>query len=154
MDADVKRNFQTLVDRGNPVGEVTAVNNFLVEVRGLQPVNVHALVVFEDGTKGFVHHILEDRVLVLHLGATPARLGALVVVQHGELLAKVGKDYVGRVISVTGDPLDGQGAVAADDAWRVFNHAPPIYARQMLETQMETGVMSIDTLFPIAGPFG
>jgi F-type H+-transporting ATPase subunit alpha len=149
MDADVKRNFQTLVDRGNPVGEVTAVNNFLVEVRGLQPVNVHALVVFEDGTKGFVHHILEDRVLVLHLGATPARLGALVVVQHGELLAKVGKDYVGRVISVTGDPLDGQGAVAADDAWRVFNHAPPIYARQMLETQMETGVMSIDTLFPI-----
>ncbi|HSW78399.1 MAG TPA: hypothetical protein VLF88_00050 [Candidatus Babeliales bacterium] len=149
MDADVKRNFQTLVDRGNPVGEVTAVNNFLVEVRGLQPVNVHALVVFEDGTKGFVHHILEDKVLVLHLGATPARLGALVAVQHGELLAKVGKDYVGRVISVTGDPLDGQGAVAADDAWRVFNHAPPIYARQMLETQMETGVMSIDTLFPI-----
>jgi F-type H+-transporting ATPase subunit alpha len=149
MEADVKRNFQLLVDRGNPVGEVTAVNNFLVEVKGLQPVNTHALVVFEDGTKGFVHHILEDKVLVLHLGTRPVRLGAVAVVQHGELLAKVGKDYVGRVISVMGDPLDGGGGIAPDGAWKVFNGAPPIYERQLLETQLETGVMSIDTLFPI-----
>jgi len=149
MEGDVKRNFQALVDRGMPVGEVTAVNNFLVEVKGLQPVNVHSLVVFEDGTKGFVHHILENKVLVMHLGTRPVRLGAVAVVQHGVLLAKVGKDFVGRVINVMGDPLDGEGAIAADDAWRVFNDAPPIYARQMLETQLETGVMSIDTLFPI-----
>jgi F-type H+/Na+-transporting ATPase subunit alpha len=149
MDAEVKRSFQMLVDRGQPVGEVTAVNNFMVEVRGLQPVSVHSLVVFEDGSKGFVHHILEDKVLVLHLGSKPPRQGAVVAVQYGELLAKVGKDFVGRVISVMGDPLDGGGAIAADGAWKVFNDAPPIYARQLLETQLETGVMSIDTLFPI-----
>jgi F-type H+/Na+-transporting ATPase subunit alpha len=149
MEVDVKRNFQALVDRGLPVGEVTAVNNFLVEVKGLQPVSIHALVVFEDGSKGFVHHILEDIVLVLHLGSKPVRLGAVVVVQHDDLLAKVGKDYIGRVVNVMGDPLDGNGAIAADSAWKVFNDAPPIYARQMLETQLETGVMSIDTLFPI-----
>ena len=149
MDADVKRNFKALVDQGHPVGEVTAVNSFLVEVRGLQPVNTHALVVFEDGTKGFVHHILEERVLILHLGSHPVKQGALVVVQHNELLAKVGKEFVGRVISVTGDPLDGGGPVSAENAWRVFNEAPPIYAREMLEKQMETGVMSIDTLFPL-----
>jgi F-type H+-transporting ATPase subunit alpha len=146
---DVKRNFQTLVDRGNPVGEVIAVNNFLVEVRGLQPVNTHSLVIFEDGSKGFVHHILEDKVLVLHLGSKPVKQGTIVAVQHNDLLAKVGKDYIGRVVSVSGEPLDGGGAIAADDAWRVFNDAPPIYARQALETQLETGVMSIDTLFPI-----
>jgi F0F1-type ATP synthase alpha subunit len=99
METDVKRSFQALVDRGQPVGEVMAVNNFLVEVRGLQPVSIHSLVVFEDGSKGFVHHILEDKVLVLHLGARPARLGAMVAVQHGELLAKVGKDFVGRVVA-------------------------------------------------------
>ncbi|MBX4190658.1 sodium-transporting two-sector ATPase [Candidatus Saccharibacteria bacterium] len=149
MEGDVKRSFQMLVDRGMPVGEVIAVNNFLVEVKGLQPVNVHALVVFEDGSKGFVHHILENKVLILHIGSRPVRLGSVAVVQHGELLAKVGKDYIGRVISVMGDPLDGEGAIAADGAWKVFNGAPPIYARQMLETQLETGVMSIDTLFPI-----
>jgi len=146
---DVKRNFQTLVDRGNPVGEVIAVNNYLVEVRGLQPVNTHALVVFEDGSKGFVHHILEDRVLILHLGERPVKQGMVVAVQHSELLAKVGKDFIGRVVTVNGEPLDGGGAIAADNAWRVFNEAPPIYARQALQTQLETGVMSIDTLFPI-----
>ncbi|MBX4188748.1 sodium-transporting two-sector ATPase, partial [Candidatus Saccharibacteria bacterium] len=134
---------------GNPVGEVTTVNSFLVEVRGLQPVNTHALVIFDDGTKGFVHHILEERVLILHLGSRPVSLGTLVVVQHNELLAKVGKEHIGRVVSVTGEPLDGQGAVAADNAWRVFNEAPPIYARELLEKQLETGVMSIDTLFPL-----
>lgn len=149
MEGDVKRSFQALVDRGNPVGEVTAVNSFLVEVRGIQPVSVHSLVVFEDGSKGFVHHILKDKVLILHLGNKPTRLGAVVVVQHNDLLTKVGKDFIGRVISVNGDPLDGKGAIAADNAWRVFNDAPPIYAREMLEKQMETGVMSIDTLFPI-----
>ncbi len=149
MEGDVKRNFQALVDRGNPVGEVMAVNNFLVEVRGIQPVSVHSLVVFEDGSKGFVHHILEDKVLVLHLGNRPTHLGAVVVVQHNDLLTKVGKDFIGRVVSVNGEPLDGKGPIAADNAWRVFNDAPPIYAREMLEKQMETGVMSIDTLFPI-----
>ena len=149
MDAELRRSFQVLVDQGRPVGEVIAVNGFLVEVRGLQPVNVHALVLFEDGSKGFVHHILEDRVIVLHLGARPARLGALVSVQHLELLTKVGKDFMGRVVSVTGQPLDGKGPVAADDAWRVFNEAPPIYARALLEKQMESGVVSIDSLFPI-----
>lgn len=149
MDGDVKRSFQALVDAGRPVGEVIAVNNFLIEIRGLQPVNTHALVVFEDGSKGFVHHILEDKVLVLHLGSKPVKLGAVAAVQHTELLAKVGKDFIGRVVSVTGQPLDGQGPVAPDSAWRVFNDAPPIHARELLETQLETGVMSIDTLFPI-----
>lgn len=149
MDLDTKRNFQVLVDGGRPVGEVIAVNNFLVEISGLQPVNLHSLIVFEDGSKGFVHHILEDKVLALHLGARPVKVGAVAAVQHTELLTKVGKDYIGRVISVTGDPLDGKGAVAADDAWRVFNQAPPIYERELLETQLETGITAVDALFPL-----
>ena len=149
MDGEAKRGFQSLVSSGRPVGEVIAVNNFLVEISGLQPVNTHSLVVFEDGSKGFVHHILEDRVLALHLGSKPVKVGTVAAVQHMELLTKVGKDYIGRVISVTGQPLDGKGAIAADDAWRVFNQAPPIYARELLETQLETGVTAIDSIFPI-----
>lgn len=149
MDADSKRNFQRLADAGRPVGEVIAVKNFLVEIRGLQPVNLHSLLVFEDGSKGFVSHILEDKVLALHMGATSLKVGTLAAVQHSELLARVGKDFIGRVVSVTGDPLDGKGVIAADDAWRVFNDAPPIYERERLETQLETGVTAIDALFPI-----
>lgn len=149
MSADTKRNFQKMVDDGRPVGEVIAVNNFLVEIRGMQPVNLHSLLIFEDGSKGFVNHILEDRVMALHLGAKAVKVGMLVAVQHTELLAKVGKDFIGRVVSVTGDPLDGKGVIAADNAWRVFNGAPPIYERELLDTQMETGVTALDALFPI-----
>lgn len=144
-----QQHFQRFVDSGKPVGEIVAINSFLVEVRGLQPVSLKALVVFEDGSKGFVNQILEDRVLVLHLGSSKLRVGSMVVVQHEELVTNVGKDYIGRVISVMGDPLDGKGAIAVDGTWPVFNNAPPIYERELLNTQLETGVTSIDTLFPI-----
>ncbi|MGH7157020.1 MAG: sodium-transporting two-sector ATPase [Candidatus Saccharimonadales bacterium] len=149
MNVETKRGFQALADSGHPVGEVIAVNSFLVEIRGMQPVNMHSLIIFDDGSKGFVHRILEDKVLALHLGAKPVKVGMLVAVQYLELLTKVGKDYIGRVISVTGDPLDGKGAIAADDAWKVFNSSPPIYERELLETQLETGVTMLDALFPI-----
>jgi F-type H+/Na+-transporting ATPase subunit alpha len=149
VDGDTNRNFKRLVDAGRPVGEVIAVNSFLVEVKGLQPVNTHSLVVFEDGSKGYVHHILEDKVIVMHLGSIALHVGMLVALQHTELLSRVGKGFIGRVVSVTGEPLDGKGPIAATSAWKVFNEAPPIYARELLETQMETGVTSIDALFPI-----
>jgi F-type H+-transporting ATPase subunit alpha len=149
MDADAAKNFKRLVDAGRPVGEVISVNSFLVEVKGMQPVNSHSLVIFQDGSKGYVHHILEDRLLIMHLGSETLKIGMLAALQHTDLLSKVGKGFIGRVVSVTGEPLDGKGPIEAADAWRVFNDAPPIYAREMLETQMETGVTSIDGLFPI-----
>lgn len=149
MATDTQLHFQNYVASGRPVGEVTAVNSFLVQVRGLQPVNIHSLVIFEDGSKGFVQHVLEDRVTVLHLGTEPLRVGTTGVVQNNNLTAKVGKDFVGRVVSVTGEPLDGKGAIAADGEWPVFNAPPPIYQREMLKTQLETGITSIDALFPI-----
>ena len=149
MDADANKNFKRLVDSGRPVGEVIAVNSFLIEVKGLQPVNTHSLVVFEDGSKGYVHHVLEDKLIVMHLGSISLKVGALVTLQHTDLLSKVGKEFIGRVVSVTGEPMDGKGPIGAKAAWKVFNEAPPIYARELLETQMETGVTSIDALFPI-----
>jgi F-type H+-transporting ATPase subunit alpha len=52
-------------------------------------------------------------------------------------------------VSVTGEPLDGKGPVAADSVWPVFNTAPPLYTRKLVEDQVETGVTAIDALFPI-----
>jgi F-type H+-transporting ATPase subunit alpha len=149
MEGEAQKHFQSFVDAGHPVGEVIAVNGFLVQLKGLQPVNVHSLVVFDDGSKGFVHHILEDKVVVLHLGNITLKIGALAVVQSNSLMTKVGKDFVGRVISVTGEPLDGKGAIASDNSWPVFNTAPPIYQRELLSTQLETGITLIDSMFPI-----
>lgn len=143
------RHFDQLVAAGKPVGEVIAVDRFLVRVKGLQPVTLHALLLFEDGSKGYVHHIYEDYVIVLHLGLQTMRVGTVVVVQHDKLVTKVGKDFIGRVVSVTGEPLDGKGPIAADAVWPVFNQAPLLYERETLDTQLETGVTAIDMLFPL-----
>jgi len=58
MSGEAKQHFQKVVDTGAPVGEIIAVDRFLITVRGMQPVTVHSPVIFEDSSKGFVHHIL------------------------------------------------------------------------------------------------
>ncbi len=143
------RHFNQLVASGQPVGEVIAVDRFLVKIKGMQPVNMHALVLFEDGSKGYVHHIYEDHLTVLHLGRKSMSVGMTAVVQHDQLVTKVGKDYVGRVISVTGEPLDGKGPIAADGVRPVFSPAPPFHEREALDKQLETGITVIDTMFPL-----
>lgn len=143
------KHFQNLVEKGNPVGEVSSVEKFLIRVKGLQPVSIRALVMFADGSKGIVHQVHEDHVVILHLGTKPLPAGMAVVVQSNKLYTKVGKSYIGRVISVNGEPLDGKGPIAADDVWEVFQPAPPLIERKQLDDQLETGVMVIDTLFPL-----
>src|SRR5665213_1508748 len=143
------QHFDKLVEAGNPIGEVIAVERFMIKIRGLQPCAVHALVMFDDGSKGFVHQVQTDHVVVLHLGAEILRVGMVAVVQHAELVCKVGKDFIGRVVSVTGDPLDGKGPIAIDSTWPVFNAAPALHERRLIEDQLESGVTAIDALFPM-----
>ena len=143
------KHFDSLVEAGNPVGEVIGVENFLVKVSGLQPVSTHALIMFDDGSKGFVHQVQTTHVVILHLGVINLKIGVMAVVQHQELVSKVGKDFIGRVISVTGEPLDGKGPIAADSVRPVFKAAPPLYERKLLDTQLESGITAIDSLYPI-----
>jgi F-type H+-transporting ATPase subunit alpha len=143
------QHFNRLVEAGNPVGEVIAVEKFMVKVKGLQPCQVHSIVLFEDGSKGFVSQVRQDYVLVMHLGTTSLVSGLVAVLQHQELVAKVGENFVGRVVSVTGDPLDGKGPIVADGVWPVFNNSPPLFTRKLLDTQLESGVMAVDALLPI-----
>ena len=143
------QHFDKFVAAGNPIGEVISVEKFLIRARGLQPCAVHALIMFEDGSKGFVHQVQSDHVVILHLGVESLRVGMVAVVQHQELVTKVGKDYVGRVISVTGEPLDGKGPIAAANTRAVFNTAPALYERKLLSDQLESGITAIDSLFPI-----
>jgi F-type H+-transporting ATPase subunit alpha len=141
--------FQKLMEAGSPVGEVVAVDRFLVRVRGLQPCNTKALVMFGDGSKGFVQYIFEDYVAILHMGAEALRVGEMAVMLHDDIVTRAGKNFIGRVVSVTGDPLDGQGPVAADDVMPVFHDAPMLHEREALDTQLETGVTVLDTLYPL-----
>ena len=141
--------FAELVERGNPVGEIIGIDNFLVKVRGLQPCNVHALIRFQDGSKGYVHHVYEDYVVVMKLGTTVLSIGMVCVLQHEELLTKVGKNFVGRVVNIFGEPIDGKGAIEPDAVWEVFHNAPALYERKLLDTQLETGITVLDINFSL-----
>ncbi|MGH7234452.1 MAG: sodium-transporting two-sector ATPase, partial [Candidatus Saccharimonadales bacterium] len=143
------RHFDHLVESGSPIGEVAAVNDFLIKISGMQPVNVRSLVLFEDGSKGYVTEVGEQFTNVLHLGTESLSVGARVVVQHDDLVTRVGKDFIGRVINVFGEPLDGKGPIAAEATWPVFNDAPPLSERFGLSDQLATGVAVIDGLLPL-----
>lgn len=143
------RHFDHLVEKGSPIGEVAAVNDFLVKIIGMQPVNVRSLVLFEDGSKGYVTEVGEEFTSVLHLGTESLSPGARAVVQHDDLVAKVGKDFIGRVVNVFGEPLDGKGPIAAEATWPVFSNAPPLSERLGLSDQLATGVTVIDSLLPL-----
>lgn len=150
MNTSSNIHFERLVDKGNPVGEVVAIDKYIITIKGLNPVNIYSLVLFENGNKGYVHAVLEDRIIVLQLTSGEISVGMVAVVQHPELVAKVGKDFIGRVVSVTGAALDGKKPIAADAVWPVFNNAPNMYEREILNEQLVSGVTMIDALLPLA----
>ena len=138
------KQFEALVAAGNPVGEIIGIDSFLVKVKGLQPTNVHAVVRFDDDTRGYVHHVYEDYVMVMKLDPTPLKIGSVCVIENSELLTKVGKNYIGRVINAFGEPIDGKGPITPDMEWEIFHSAPMLYARELLDTPVETGVTILD----------
>src|ERR1700733_10274765 len=105
----------------------------MIMVKGMQPCNLHALIMFEDGSKGYVHHIFDTHMVILHLGTKTVRVGSTCVIQYEELVTKVGMDFIGRVLSLTGEPLDGKGPIAADGVLPVFSPAPMLYERELLD---------------------
>jgi len=142
--------FQKLVAAGNPVGEITGIDSFMVNVSGLQPSNVHATVRFEDGTRGYIHQIFEDHTMVMKLDATPLHTGMVCVIEKKDIMVPVGKNFVGRVINVFGEPLDGKGDIVPDQEWDVFHPAPMLYERELLDTPVETGVTILDLEYSLA----
>ena len=144
------KEFQKLVADNHPVGEVIGIDSFLVKVKGLQPTNVHAVVRFDDNTRGYVHHVYEDHVIVMKLDATPLKIGSICVIENSELLTKVGKNYIGRVINAFGEPIDGKGPIVPDMEWEIFHSAPMLYERELLDRPVETGVTILDLEYSLA----
>jgi F-type H+-transporting ATPase subunit alpha len=143
------RKFQRLVEADNLTGEVVAVNSFLVEVRGLEGVRLGAQVLFEDGQRGIVREAAGDKVILFNIDSEKLAPGTLAVVETDLLNVPVGKKLVGRVVSPMGDPLDGKGAIHSTETSGVFNAAPGIMARSMLNEQLPSGVMAVDMFFPV-----
>lgn len=142
--------FEKLVESGNPVGEIIGIDSFMVSIKGLQPTNVHATVRFEDDTRGYVHQVLEDHVIVMKLDPSPLRIGAVCVIEARDIMIPVGKNFIGRVVNVFGEPIDGKGEIVADQEWDVFHPAPMLYERELLDTPVETGVTILDLEYSLA----
>lgn len=141
--------FQQLVEAGNLTGEVVAINRFIVEVKGLEGVRIGAQVLFEDGQRGMVREAYGNRVILYNIDSETLALGALVVVEYDMVTVPVGKELVGRVVSPMGVPLDGKGAIRTATASGIFNPAPGIMDRKMLDRQLASGVTAVDSFFPI-----
>lgn len=144
------KRFDTLVKAGNPVGEIIGIDSFMVSVKGLQPTNVHATVRFDDDTRGYVHQVLDDHVVVMKLDPSPLKVGSVCVIEGRDIMVPVGKNFIGRVVNVFGEPIDGKGPITADQEWDVFHNAPALFERELLDTPVETGVTILDLEYSLA----
>jgi F-type H+-transporting ATPase subunit alpha len=144
------KTYEKLVNDGNPVGEIIGIDSFMVSVKGLQPTNVHATVRFEDDSRGYVHQVLEDHVVVMKLDQAPLKIGMVCVIEALDIMIPVGKNFIGRVVNVFGEPIDGEGEIVADQEWDVFHSAPMLYERELLDTPVETGVTILDLEYSLA----
>lgn len=141
--------FQKLVEANQLTGEVVASNSFIVEVKGLTGVRLGAQVLFEDGQRGMVREAYGDRVILFNISSEKMNLGTLAVVENDLLSIPVGKELVGRVVSPIGEPLDGKGPIITKEKSGIFNSAPGIMARSMLNEQLASGVTAVDMFFPV-----
>jgi F-type H+-transporting ATPase subunit alpha len=141
--------FQKLVEAGNLTGEVIASNSFIVEVKGLEGITLGAQVLFEDGQHAIVREATGDHVLLFNIDSEKMLPGTLAVMQQDQLQIPVGEELVGRVLSPMGAALDGKGTVTAKQTSGIFNPAPGIMARSMLNEQLPSGVSAVDMFFPV-----
>lgn len=141
--------FEERVEAGSPVGEIFAIDAFMVKVKGLQPTNVHAIVRFENDARGYVHHVYEDYVMIMKLDPVDLSIGMVCTIESDDMKTKVGKGYIGRVINIFGEPIDGLGPIDADTQRDVFHSAPMLYERELLDTQLETGITVLDINFSL-----
>lgn len=141
--------FQRLVEANNLTGEVVANNSFIVEVKGLEGVRLGAQVLFEDGQRGLVREAYGDKVILFNIDSEKMAPGTLAVVESDELHIPVGKGLVGRVVTPMGQPLDGKGPIKTTEVSGIFNPAPGIMARSMLNEQLASGVTAVDSFFPV-----
>lgn len=141
--------FQALVEADQLTGEVVATNRFIVEVKGLEGVEIGAQVLFEDGQRGLVREAYGDKVILYNIDSENLPLGTLAARQYDTLQVPVGKELIGRVINPMGQPLDGLGPVVTETTSGIFNPAPGIMDRKVLDQQLVSGVTAVDSFFPI-----
>ena len=132
------------------IGQVISVGDGIATVYGIDQAMYGEIVVFENGVKGMVQDIKRNQIGVILFGRdTGIKEGTKVTRTKKQAGIPVGDKYVGRVVSALGEAIDGAGDIPADDYRPVENEAPGIVDRQKVSVPLETGILSIDSMFPI-----
>ncbi|MBQ9155937.1 MAG: F0F1 ATP synthase subunit alpha [Eubacterium sp.] len=131
-------------------GTVMTVGDGIVFADGLESVVYGEIVVFESGLKGMVQDLRPDSVGIILFGDEESIMeGSRVLRTKKTAGIPVGEGFLGRVVDALGNPVDNRGPIKAADYFPIEASAPEIIDRQAVDTPMNTGILSIDSMFPI-----
>ena len=131
-------------------GSVIWVGDGIATIYGIDHAMYGEIVVFDNGVKGMVQDIRQNEIGVILFGRdTGIKEGTKVVRTKKKAGIPVGEGFVGRIINALGEPIDGKGEIKEDDYRPIEEEAPGIVERKSVNTPMETGILSIDSMFPI-----
>ena len=132
------------------VGEVLTVGDGIATVGGLDHATFGEILLFAGGVRGMVQDIRANEIgCVLFSGDESVTQGSAVKRTGKTAGTPVGEGFLGRVVDSLGTPIDGLGDIEASGYMPVETQAPPIIDRQPVDTPLETGIFSIDSMFPI-----
>jgi F-type H+-transporting ATPase subunit alpha len=142
--------IQTAVDL-EEVGTVLEVGDGIARIYGLSNAESNELIEFENGIEAIVLNLEEDNIGAVLLGPTEEINEGDIVKRTGRIASiKVGEGLLGRVITPTGQPLDGKGPVEGDLFVMPFERkAPGVIFRQPVKQPLQTGLKAIDAMIPI-----
>ena len=132
------------------VGTVLTVGDGIATVEGLENATYGEILIFTDGIRGMVMELRRDEVgVILFSDEAPILEGSSVYRTGKTAGIPVGDDFIGRVVNPLGEPIDGRGPIDSKDYRPIESPAPGIIDRQTVNRPMETGLLAIDSMFPI-----
>ena len=132
------------------IGTVTFVGDGIVTVEGINHSCYGEIVIFDCGVKGMVQDVRRDEIGIILFGRDTEIFEGSHVVRTGKMAGTpVGDAFLGRIIDALGSPIDGAGEIEAEGYRPIENPAPGIVDRLSVAVPMETGILSIDSMFPI-----
>ena len=131
-------------------GSVLTVGDEIATIQGLPTAEYGEILLFSSGIKGMVQDLREDRIGCVLFGESDEIVEGSIVRRTGKTAGMpVGEAFLGRVIDALGQPIDGKGEIRAEGYRPIEAAAPGILERQPVNTPMETGLLAIDSMFPI-----
>ena len=131
-------------------GVVISSADGIVQVEGMDKAVYGEIVTFENGAKGMVESVDPGKLgIMLFDGAETVGVGTLVTRSGKRAGIPVGDGFLGRVIDPLGEPIDGKGPVNVEGYNPIEKQAPGILERQSVDTPLHTGILAIDSMFPI-----